>query len=145
MSWSYDLALSDPKDQVRLLLRDTNGDAPLMENEEIVFFLTTTNNSVFEAAALGCETLAAQFSSKADKQVGDLKISFASKQADYVALAELYSARAGSTGIEAVSIYSGGMTYTDKSIDETDTDLVQPAFRIGQFQDPSSGDPRVRP
>lgn len=130
---------------MRLLIRDVTDSAPLLQDEEIAFLLTTTNGSIFAAAALACETLAARFSQQAaDKQVGDLRISFTNKANDYLTLAKQYSDRAGSSGLAAVTPYAGGLTYTDKSIDEDDLDIVPPAFKIGQFETPQTNDRRVK-
>ena len=52
MSWSYDpTALStSPKDQIRLKIGDTNASDPLIEDEEILYYLTESQGDITRAA-----------------------------------------------------------------------------------------------
>lgn len=61
MSWSYDSSATEPKDQVRLLINDTDDtdeENHYFEDEEITAFLTMEGNVVKLAAAQALETLA---------------------------------------------------------------------------------------
>ena len=55
MSWTYDVeTLADSlKDQIRLKIGDTDPDAPLLEDEEINFFITNKEPSLL-LATLDC-------------------------------------------------------------------------------------------
>ena len=50
-AWSYDPEMPTTKDQVRLLIGDTDGDSPQLENEEIAWFLAQEVNVYLAAAA----------------------------------------------------------------------------------------------
>lgn len=56
MKFSYNLSTSIGK--VRLLVKDTNIQSPIFDDDEIQAFLTMENNIVKRAAALALETIA---------------------------------------------------------------------------------------
>lgn len=137
MSWSYTgNPATDNRDAVRFLVQDTTEPvAPavgLVQDEEIDWALTQQTN-LYLAAALIARAIAAKFSGKASvKQVGDLRIEHTDTAKRYFTLADSLTAQAGTVGGLAAP-YFGGRTYSDKEIDETDTDRVVPAFRVDQF------------
>jgi len=78
-------------DLVRFLLQDTVSTDELLSNEEITYLLTTWTNP-YEAARVGAETIAGQFTRLADstsKSVADLSISksYSNKAGQYRELA----------------------------------------------------------
>lgn len=143
MSYSYDIGLSQPKDKVRLLISDTDADKPLLQNEEIQFFLDESSDSVYAAASLAATAISGRFASAVDKQVGDLRISYSQTSKQYADLAASLAGRAGSEGAPGVAPYVGGMSEAERETDANDTTIRQPAFRVGQF-DYVFTDPSVR-
>ena len=60
MTFTYSIAdLSSNGSRVRLLLRDTDSDNVLFQDEEIAAFLAIEGDSIKRAAAMGLETIAA--------------------------------------------------------------------------------------
>jgi len=86
MTWSYDTSLTEAKDKVRFYIGDTDTNDQLLQDEEINFLLTETQN-VLQAASRAAKALAAKFSRQADKAVGDLRISLSQKAQAYMSLA----------------------------------------------------------
>lgn len=87
MTWTYD---GDPngdrKDQVRLLVGDTDTEDQLVQDEEIEFVLTqyvpVDGKPAWLAGAHTADMIAARFARKADRSVGPLSIS-AKQQRDH--------------------------------------------------------------
>lgn len=121
-SYSGDPSNSD-KDKVRFLLGDTNKDAPLLQDGEIAF-LITSQNTVIEAAVAGAQAIAAQFARLTDESVGDISKSYSQRVEHYRQLASDLRRRAN----VAVAPYAGGISKDDKTNAEADTDRVQPRF-----------------
>lgn len=66
MTWSYSNDPSDSdKDQVRFLIGDTDENEQLLADEEINF-LVGKHDSIWGACAEACESIAAQYSKRAD-------------------------------------------------------------------------------
>ena len=72
MSWSYDPAkLKDsPKDQVRLLIGDTLESDPLLEDEEIQFYIDQWPNDVNRAALASVNVIITRICSTPDYTLG---------------------------------------------------------------------------
>jgi hypothetical protein len=127
MTWTYDSALTDTKDQVRFLVGDTTQSAQLVQDEEIDWALTVEGN-VFSAAALVATTLASTFAGKVEKAVGDLKLRYGDQYNNYLVLAKQLRGR---VSLDAKAMSAGAESLSTKEPDETNTDLVQPFFRRG--------------
>jgi hypothetical protein len=118
-------------DLVRILINDTTGK---LSDESINYFLTS-EASVWYAAAMCCDVIAGQSGPVSSMQVGDLSLTYGqSGQTDYKSLARQLRVR-GSRG--AVP-FAGGLTLSDKDAEETDSQRVPPAFRIGIHDDVGS-------
>jgi hypothetical protein len=104
---------------------DTDVDAPLILDEEIAYALGQEANAR-AAAARVARAIAAKFARKADKSVGDLKISFDQQYKHYIALAEELTRDAA---IYGAIPYAGGISESDKQSVEDDTDRVNPSFK----------------
>ena len=132
MTWTYglsDLATS-PKDQVRLTIGDTVSTDPQLQDEEIGFFVTL-RSSIDGAAAECCRTLATQYSRSADTAGGDQKVSYSQLAKAYALRALQFDAQAAMAG--AGLPYAGGISVTDKQLNENDPDRVSPEFSRGMF------------
>jgi hypothetical protein len=129
-NWSYyatKLATS-PKDQVRLLIKDTTSTNQLMQDEEINFFLTL-RSSVWGAAAECCFALAAQWSQSVDQGVGTAKASFSQAAKAYKALGAVFNARAAAMG--SGMPYAGGLSIADMLNQTSNDDRPGPQFALG--------------
>ncbi|MGH9202204.1 MAG: hypothetical protein ACRD2A_13325 [Vicinamibacterales bacterium] len=129
MTWSYS---QDPtqstRDAVRFLVGDTDENDPQLQNEEIDYLIT--KYVVAELAATqAARTLAARYSRYADRVIGELRISYSQRAANYrelvITLTELASTAGG-----VPRPYAGGIRVSDKDVDEADTD-VPGRFRMG--------------
>ena len=128
MAWTYDVTLLDttPLYQVRLLIRDTDITAQLLQDEEIEFVLSE-NPNIYEAASICCVTIASSFARKADQKVGQVSVDYQSRAKTYMDLANEYEQKAITEG-PAVNVYAGGISISDKAETEANADRVDPFF-----------------
>lgn len=126
MSWSYNTALSDTKDQVRLLIGDTTSTDQQLQDEEINFYLSTEAN-VYMAAAACATALATKYVRKADKQVGDLKISWKGTAQSYTDMAKSLRNKGRTHQVPS----AGGISVSDSEAAENNTGLRHNAIRRG--------------
>jgi hypothetical protein len=139
MTWTYG---GDPsvnaRDAIRFLTGDTDTNDQLVNDEEIAWMNNqvtgsdTATTSLYEAAARVLLAMASKFTREADKQVGDLRISFSQKAAsarEQASELRMLAAREGSVPTP----YAGGISISDKDIDRGDSDIVEPYFQTGQF------------
>lgn len=128
--WSYS---GDPSsselDAIRFLVGDTDAEDPLVANEEIAYALSA-EGSVQKAAARIARAIAARFARTADKQVGDLRISYSQRAAQYGSIANRLEAQADRSDVR---VYAGGIGIADKDAVAQDSDRVRPAFERGRF------------
>lgn len=131
MTWTYtNNPLTVELDQIRLLIGDVDGDDPQLTDQELNYYLST-EGSVYRAASAACRGLMALFARKADKSVGDLRLSYSQRQAHYAALATALERRAATTS--AVP-YLGGSSRSDVDNEKSDTDRTVPSFEKNQFE-----------
>ena len=83
MAWSYDPNLSTKKDEVRLIIGDTDTNDQLLQDEEIEYFLEQTQNSVTQASIKAIMAIIAKLSRKVDKSVGEAKLSLSQQIEHY--------------------------------------------------------------
>lgn len=127
---SYNTALSDNKDKVRLLTGDTDTADELLVDAEINL-ITGQSGSIWSMAADACLAIASKFSRHADQTVGSLSYDFSQR-------AEQYKMRALDLRRRAVALvtpWAGGISIADKQTQEDDSDRVRPAFARGQHED----------
>lgn len=124
MAATYDTALTAAKDQVRLLIGDTDVSDALLQDEEIAFLLTQSASNVNAAAVRACEAVAAKFARLADTQVDDVRVSLSQRAKGY---RELAAALRGQIAT-SVSLFAGGVSVNTKTSAEEDTDRVPPIF-----------------
>jgi hypothetical protein len=132
MSWTYtNSPATVPRDEVRFLTGDVLSTDQLVSDEEIAYALGITPNARMAAASIA-RAIASRFSRQADKQVGDLQISYSQRAAAYLKLAEELKTDAV---LVSAAVYCGGISKTDKLTDETNSDRVKPSFKRGAFDD----------
>lgn len=125
MTWTYDTALTESRDKVRLLIGDTDTNDQQFSDEEIAFFVAN-EPSVYHAAAESCRALAAKYARKVDRTVGDLRLAAQQKFEHYTELAAELLRKAGSSG--GIVPYAGGVSQSDKDDVAEDSDRALPAF-----------------
>ena len=135
MTWTYSSTSGLDRDYVRLRIGDTVTADPLLTDEEIAALVTNEGDKHLAAAA-AADTLAAQFARKVDKTVGKLSISNSQAFTHFSALAKRLRSEITMTG----GLYAGGISVSDKNEDKSDSDRVDPAFFVGQFEYPGSVD-----
>lgn len=138
MTWTYTgNPAASPKDAVRFRVGDTDFDDQLLQDEEILYLLGT-EATVIQAAARAADGIAARFSRLSDKAVGDLRISFSQKSAQYRQLAMDLRSEAG---ISMAIPFAGGISRSQKETQEADADRVQPSFKVGLDDHPGTVPP----
>lgn len=145
-TFTYDPFTSGARDQVRLLIHDTDPNTANFADEELDVFLVL-QGGVRQAAILAVGSLAVRFAQLADKQVGNLRISYSNRAR---AMQELMTALTNQEGLTVPVPYAGGISRSDKHAVAANTDRVQPGFTIGQddypgLTDPDPIDPRLFP
>lgn len=130
MTWTYALAsiATTPLYQVRLMIGDTVVAKPLLQDEEIAFYLMV-DPSVWRAASRACRAIAGNFSRDADTIQGDLRTLWTSRARQYNSLAAQYANDAVARG--GGLPYAGGISVFDKIQQELNPDRVQPQFNLG--------------
>lgn len=130
MTWSYDVAdlATSKKDQVRILIGDTNVKDPQLQDEEINLFISF-RSSVYGAAAMGCLAIAAMYSRQVDTVQGELRTLYSTRARAYTLKAQNYETESTKRG--GALPYAGGISVQDKQRQETNTDRVKPQYNIG--------------
>jgi hypothetical protein len=147
MSWSYSATdlntttASGRLNSVRLLIGDTDTSDQLVQNEEINFGLSQANDNIYYAAAWACRSIAAKFSRLVDTQLdGALSAKYSSKAKQYQQLASQVEAQGKKTSGKALGVFAGGISNSDMSVANQDSDRVVPAFGINRFDNVEAGD-----
>lgn len=118
-------------DQVRFLLGDTVEDGATFQDEEILFALSQNGDQPLPTAIYLAGSAAAKYSRYATKSVGDLSISYGELAANFRTLADTLSRQ--QSLVAPPSLFSGGISVSRKLTESTNTDVVQPDFTKGQF------------
>lgn len=129
VSWSYtpDLLATSPLMQVRLLIGDINEDTPLMQDEEIDYFLTQSAGSYY-AAARCCDVLYSRYVQKDSVTVGPLTVNEREKATDFMNLAKILRNRAAMEGGTVPNW--GGNSIAEKIAVSEDEDRIGTAARV---------------
>jgi len=96
---------------------------------------------LYEAAYRACLAIASKLSRLADKQIGDLSVSLSQKAKGYLSQAEEFKSLAQVTNYVPIP-YAGGITISDKEIDQDNPDIFSGWFSSGQFQNLVDGGQR---
>lgn len=137
MTWTYTNKPSTVnRDAVRFLIRDIDDSNPLITDEEITFALSEESN-IYLAASMIAVSLGAKFAGKADKAVGDLKITYKSSADAYKQLADTLRVRGNRT---SALPFAGGISQSQKETVRLDSDRVAPSFRRGITDNPRNLD-----
>lgn len=145
MTWTYSGNPSaTAKDAIRFLIGDTDTNDQLLSDEEIAWVNSESSGSstaitaLYDAAYRCCVTIASKLAREADKQIGDLQVSLSQRANNYRTQAqELKSLSMREGGVPVP--YAGGITISDKDIDQENSDIFQPWFSSGQFENVRDG------
>jgi len=122
--------------RVRLLIGDTDPDAPLqqrLENEEITDLLTISGG-YRAAAAAAADALAGKFARLASsKRMGQASLEWRR----FEQLTSLAKTLRSSVSLAAVP-FAGGISVAQRDTLDQDTDRVTPSFQKGMLDNPSS-------
>lgn len=134
MTWTYD---GDPaandRDEVRFLCGDTDSTDPQVTDEKIAYCVAAAGNNIL-AAAMVCESLAAQYARDVDVRNGPASESASQRAKQFKAQASDLRRRA----LSFVKPKFGGQSIADKNTLNADSDVPQPYFRRGQTDAPGS-------
>jgi hypothetical protein len=132
VTWSYsgNPANSD-LDTVRFYVGDTNINRQLLQDEEVNFTISEYGNLRL-AAAVCADAIAAKFSIESNQRVGDISKSLSDVAKAFRQLASDLRAQAGKRAAPSFPAASRDW----KRDQRDDTDLVQPAFNVGQGDNP---------
>jgi len=145
MAWTYG---GDPsanaRDAIRFLIGDTDTTDQLLSDEEIAWVNTeasgtsTGTTALYDAAYRCCLTIASKLAREADKQIGDLSVSMSQRAKAYREQASSLKELSGREGGVPIP-YAGGITISDKEIDEENSDIFRTWFSSGQFENVRDG------
>jgi spermidine/putrescine-binding protein len=143
VSWSYNLALAADKDKVRLLIGDTNSADQQLQDEELLF-LIAQRGDVNLAAVDACRALHAKYARQVDTTNLSLSVGASKRAEAYKLLAETLETKASS--LVGAEMFVGGISIAGKETLDSNTDAVQPNFRMGQDDEPgANSNPLVDP
>ena len=133
MTWTYSLtAPQATKDQVRLMVGDTNTSDQQLQDEEITTLITLNCGvtsgyvNIYRVAADACDQIASTYGRQVTQSLGStVSMNLSDRIKAFLAQALRFRALARRTG--AVP-YAGGLTESDKLTAEQDTDRVAPFF-----------------
>jgi hypothetical protein len=136
---------SDEVDRMRLLLGDTGGGSPssttcIFCDEELQYFFDNANDNANLAAHDACMSAAAMYSSKADRTLGPMSISYSQIAASFREQAEAFLEGATNTYSVTPEPYSFTSETGERDTSlEDDTTLQVPAkFYRDQYEDGSA-------
>src|ERR1017187_2364114 len=129
MTWTYSLTDlgTNSTDDVRLLIGDTDPTNPLLQDEELAYFLSKRPN-LYGASAEATRSLAVRFASMATTKAGDTEIMYSDISKAYAAMAARFENQSANSG--SGFPYAGGISQNDKLNAEQDTDRVAPQFEL---------------
>lgn len=122
---------------VRLLVGDTDSSDVQVQDEEIQFALAQHSDNVYSAGEFICKIIAAKYSRLVTTQLDGVL------QSNYSDLAKQYGSLASTIkqmGIDAkggLGLSAGGISVSEMYLANQNTDRVKPAFKIGQFDNPT--------
>ncbi len=121
-NWSYgNDPITNQIDAVRYLIGDTNSNDKQLSDCEIKFNLSSSGN-VLEAAICAVQSLIALYARDFDNKSKSMS---AQVTANYREMLKTLQEKRSNN---MAPIYSGGLTKSDKQINEKNSDVVQPIF-----------------
>lgn len=135
MTWTYDLSdlSTNEKDQIRLEIGDTDEQAQLLQDEEIVQAISVERN-FWSASARCCEMISRLFLRRSDVKLGRaLSVTYTKMAEQYLNMAILLRKKALGSGVVP---YVGGMSVSQKILQANNPDIVAPLFTKTMMESP---------
>ena len=123
---SYSDTFSTPLDEVRHLIGDTDDDAPILTDAEIMYELGKAGDVVRTAALGCCRALMARYAGLADTTELDLSVKASQLFDHYQALGNQLIADAAVTSLTHAVPYAGGLSVRDRNARNANTDRRVP-------------------
>lgn len=124
------------RDQIRLLIQDTQTTRQLLQDEEIDWYQTQEAN-VYHMAAACCESLVARAGGTKFKKISEFAVAY--DVGFYRGLAVQLRARGDVCQVP----YAGGISVADKLAQQRDPDWVQPAISRNIDNNPAAPQPAI--
>ena len=134
MSFTYDVELSQSRDQVRFLIQDNQESRALFQDEEIDWIITQEMN-VYMAGARLCDILVNKSGGVKSKAISEFIIVYNVEFYKY--LGNSLRAR----GLTYQSGYAGGISIADKIAQQNDSDWVPASIPRGLGDNPGAPKP----
>ena len=143
MAFTFDINLPTDRDKVRFEVGDTDASDPLVDDESIDQVLSE-NTNVLLVAAFIADAIASAFARKADFKNLNLSVSASQRAVAYERRVKRILRKAGvdPNGRILAGMFAGGLTISGKRAQSTDTDAVQPLFRLGDHDHPDANNPQ---
>lgn len=94
----------------------------------------------FTLGAASARYIAASFANSVNKKAGDVSIDASDKFKHFTALADKLEKEASRRSLGATSVYAGGISQSDKTTRENDSDRSEPYFTRTLHDDPGRDD-----
>jgi len=142
MPWTYNSALTEPRDQVRFLIQDTVAARPLLEDEEIDFLLLTEEDNIWLAAAAALTVAYLNSSRYASRTAADVSVTYLSASEIDARIAWLLARGGAVSPLLHQFPTAGGISRSDVERLRGNADWIPLSLRPGLF-DNRSGSPRT--
>jgi len=146
LSFSYDETdlgtdtASGRLNATRLLLGDTDSTDQQVQDEEVTFALSETNNNVYYAAAWLSRTVAGKYSRQVTTELdGQLSVEYSDLAKQYYQLADQLEYQGTKAGAR-IGVKAGGISKTEIENVRQNTNRVKPSFRRDRFWNPPTYD-----
>lgn len=140
MAWTYDETDLDKSTSsgrlnvVRLLVGDTDTLDQLLQNEEINFALSESNNNIYFAGSWAANTISAKYARRVDTKLeGALSADYSSLAKQYKALSNDLREQGQKYSMTGASVLAGGISNASIKAAQSLTDRPAAAFSKGQF------------
>ncbi len=136
MTWTYGGSPStSTRDELRLLVGDTDTNDQLLTDAEVSYFLAK-NSSVRLASAMACRAIVAKLSRQVDFSLGELSKSLSQKVKHFTQLAKELEAEAGRYSFSSTTPSVGVLTDTGTMPNDYKvTDESEPLWSLDRAND----------
>jgi hypothetical protein len=143
LAWSYDETdlgtdtASGRLNSVRLLVGDTDTNDQQVQNEEILFGLSQSNDNIYYASAWIARTISGQYARKVNTSLdGALSADYSDLAGQYKKLAEDLEYQGKKAGA-VVGVKAGGISISSVKSVRQNTDRIEGTFRRDRFRNPT--------
>jgi len=147
LAWTYDATnlsketASGRLNAVRFLVGDTDTNDQQVQDEEITFALSESNNQIYYAAAWTARGIASKYSRLVTIDLdGQLREDYSDLASQYYKLADDIEYQ-GKKNSGALGMVAGGIDKATVDANRQDTTRVQPSFWRDQFKNPPGYSP----